>query len=92
MRTSSRTALAALLLIAGWLFLSQPSELPLTPACEATGVTNRLRAMIQGERFWHSVGVIMERQQRDATNGSALTPCRAVIFERAGMRVEGGAR
>ncbi len=79
---------AGLIIILGWLFLAPPGEVPLTPACEANGVTNRLRAVVQGERFWHSVGVMMERQQARG-GASALGECRATIFRRAGMDVRG---
>lgn len=91
MSPRARLAVVALILLGGWLFLSAPGSNPLTATCDPDGMLERARAAFQGERYWHSVGVLMEHQQAE-TGASALLGCRATIFGRAGMEVEGPAR
>lgn len=85
MRSTWRIGTAVLALLLAWLFLSGPGGAPLTSACQPVGIVNQARSVLQGERFWHSVGVIMEREQRGSATPTSLGACRQLIYARAGM-------
>lgn len=91
MKVRAQIICVAMIILAGWLFLSPPGQEPLTASCDPMGVVNHARGVVQGERFWHSVGRRMESEL--ATSGhSALSGCRSEIFRRAGMEVSGELR
>jgi hypothetical protein len=71
--------LIALLIFGGFVFVSNPDKVVINESGNAEGLINKVRALVQGDRFWH-LQLKMATEEYDKVNAPRL-PSSAEIQE-----------